>query len=184
MTQMAKALLVDDRRQNLTALEAILQGLPVQSVAVESGEAALKQLLVDDFAVILLDAQMPDMDGFETASHIKRRERTRHVPIIFLTAADRDAQLALRGYQVGAVDYLTKPFDPWVLRAKVSVFVELWVKTRQLATQSDLVRERDTQWRRLTDAVDEATALLRSDDPEVRDRAVQILEQARWGNTA
>lgn len=96
MTQIAKALLVDDRRQNLTALEAILQGLPVQSVAVESGEAALKQLLVDDFAVILLDAQMPDMDGFETASHIKRRERTRHVPIIFLTAADRDAQLALR----------------------------------------------------------------------------------------
>ncbi|MEV5208118.1 response regulator [Micromonospora sp. NPDC053740] len=184
MTQMAKALLVDDRRQNLTALEAILQGLPVQSVAVESGEAALKQLLVDDFAVILLDAQMPDMDGFETASHIKRRERTRHVPIIFLTAADRDAQLALRGYQVGAVDYLTKPFDPWVLRAKVSVFVELWVKTRQLATQSDLVRERDTQWRRLTDAVDEATAQLRSDDPEVRGRAVRLLEQARWGNTA
>ena len=125
------------------ALEAILQGLPVQSVAVESGEAALKQLLVDDFAVILLDAQMPDMDGFETASHIKRRERTRHIPIIFLTAADRDAQLALRGYAVGAVDYLTKPFDPWVLRAKVSVFVELWVKTRQLAAQSDVVRERD-----------------------------------------
>ena len=123
----------------------------------ESGEAALKQLLVDDFAVILLDAQMPDMDGFETASHIKRRERTRHVPIIFLTAADRDAQLALRGYAVGAVDYLTKPFDPWVLRAKVSVFVELWVKTRQLAAQSELVREREAQWRALTDAVDEAT---------------------------
>ncbi|MGN9774790.1 response regulator [Micromonospora sp. H33] len=184
MTQMAKALLVDDRRENLMALEAILQGLPVQSVAVESGEAALKQLLVDDFAVILLDAQMPDMDGFETASHIKRRERTRHVPIIFLTAADRDAQLALRGYAVGAVDYLTKPFDPWVLRAKVSVFVELWVKTRQLAAQSDLVRERDTQWRLLTDAVDEATALLRGEaDPEAVARAIDLLEQARWGNT-
>ena len=108
---------------------------------------------------------MPDMDGFETASHIKRRERTRHVPIIFLTAADRDAQLALRGYAAGAVDYLTKPFDPWVLRAKVSVFVELWTKTQQLAAQSRPVRERDTQWQRLTDAVDEATALLRSDDP-------------------
>ncbi|WP_406038943.1 response regulator [Micromonospora sp. NBC_00898] len=184
MTQMAKALLVDDRRENLMALEAILQGLPVQSVAVESGEAALKQLLVDDFAVILLDAQMPDMDGFETASHIKRRERTRHVPIIFLTAADKDAQLALRGYAVGAVDYLTKPFDPWVLRAKVSVFVELWVKTRQLAAQSDVVRERDAQWRVLTEAVDEATGLLRGDDgPESRDRAVDLLEQARWGNT-
>ena len=185
MTQMAKALLVDDRRENLMALEAILQGLQVQSVAVESGEAALKQLLVDDFAVILLDAQMPDMDGFETASHIKRRERTRHVPIIFLTAADRDAQLALRGYAVGAVDYLTKPFDPWVLRAKVSVFVELWVKTRQLAAQSDLVRERDAQWRVLTDAVDEATAVLRGDgDPEAVARAIDLLEQARWGNPA
>ncbi|MEO3928354.1 response regulator [Plantactinospora sp. CA-294935] len=184
MSELAKALLVDDRRENLMALEAILQGLPVQSVAVESGEAALKQLLVEDFAVILLDAQMPEMDGFETASHIKRRERTRHVPIIFLTAADRDAQLALRGYAVGAVDYLTKPFDPWVLRAKVSVFVELWVKTRQLAAQSELVRERDNQWRTMAEAVDDAVALLRSDDPEGRERAVEVLEQARWGAVA
>jgi CheY-like chemotaxis protein len=181
---MAKVLLVDDRRDNLLALEAILQGLPVEPVAVEGGEAALKQLLVDDFAVILLDAQMPDMDGFETASHIKRRERTRHVPIIFLTAADRDAQLALRGYAVGAVDYLTKPFDPWVLRAKVSVFVDLWAKNRQLAVQTEVVREREAQWRSLTDAVDEATAQLRSDDPDARDRAVELLEQARWGSAS
>ena len=181
MTELAKALLVDDRRENLMALEAILQGLPVRSVAVESGEAALKQLLVEDFAVILLDAQMPDMDGFETASHIKRRERTRHVPIIFLTAADRDAQLALRGYAVGAVDYLTKPFDPWVLRAKVSVFVELWAKTRQLAAQSELVRERENQWRALTESIDQAVTLLRSDDPGQRNRAIELLEQARWG---
>jgi CheY-like chemotaxis protein len=177
----AKALLVDDRKENLLALEAILQGLPVKSVAVESGEAALKQLLVDDFAVILLDAQMPDMDGFETANHIKRRERTRHVPIIFLTAADRDAQLALRGYAAGAVDYLTKPFDPWVLRAKVSVFVDLWTKSRQLAAHSEDVRERDARWRGLTDAVDAATTLLRSDEEGARERAVALLEQARWG---
>jgi len=184
VTEVAKALLVDDRRENLLALEAILQGLPVQPVAVESGEAALKQLLVDDFAVLLLDAQMPEMDGFETASHIKRRERTRHVPIIFLTAADREAQLALRGYAAGAVDYLTKPFDPWVLRAKVAVFVELWTKNRELATQSQAFREREVQWRALADAVDEATALLRSDKPDGRDRAVELLEQARWGPTA
>lgn len=184
MTQMAKALLVDDRRENLTALEAILQGLQVRSVAVESGEAALKQLLVDDFAVILLDAQMPDMDGFETASHIKRRERTRHVPIIFLTSADRDAQLAIRGYAAGAVDHLTKPFDPWVLRAKVSVFVELWVKTGQLAAQAELLQEREAQRRLLTDAVDEATALLRTEtNPEAVHRAIALLEQARWGGT-
>ena len=184
MTELAKALLVDDRRENLMALEAILQGLPVRSVAVESGEAALKQLLVDDFAVILLDAQMPDMDGFETAAHIKRRERTRHIPIIFLTAADRDAQLALRGYAVGAVDYLTKPFDPWVLRAKVSVFLDLWVKTRQLAAQSDVAREHEQRYQALSGAVDEATAMLRSDDPDARDRAVDLLEQVRWGPTA
>ena len=177
----ARVLLVDDRKDNLLALEAIMQGLPVQTVAAHSGEEALKHLLVEDFALILLDAQMPDMDGFETARHIKRRERTRHVPIIFLTAADRDSHLAMRGYAVGAVDYLTKPFDPWVLRAKVSVFVDLWIKTQQLQAQSEVVREREQQWRALTEAVDEATALLRSTDPDGRERAVTLLEQARWG---
>jgi len=158
----AKVLLVDDRRDNLLALEAILQGLPVQTVGADSGEDALKALLIDDFALILLDAQMPTMDGFETARHIKRRERTRHVPIIFLTAADRDSHLALRGYAAGAVDYLTKPFDPWVLRAKVSVFVELWTMTQQLATQSDLVRAREMELRQAGVSVDEATALLKT----------------------
>lgn len=177
---MAKALLVDDRRDNLLALEAILQGLPVEPVAVESGEAALKQLLVDDFAVILLDAQMPEMDGFETASHIKRRERTRQVPIIFLTAADRDAQLALRGYAVGAVDYLTKPFDPWVLRAKVSVFVELWDKTRRLNAHAESVREQQAQWQALVEAVDGAAAVLRDGGDNAAGRALEILDKARW----
>jgi len=181
VAERAKALLVDDRRDNLMALEAILQGLPVQPVAVESGEAALKQLLVDDFAVILLDAQMPNMDGFETASHIKRRERTRHVPILFLTAADRDAQLALRGYAVGAVDYLTKPFDPWVLRAKVSIFVELWTKTQQLKMQADATRERAAQWQRLTDTVDEAARVLRANGENAAAEALDLLEKARWG---
>jgi CheY-like chemotaxis protein len=182
VAERAKALLVDDRKDNLLALEAILQGLPVTPVAVESGEAALKQLLTDDFAVILLDAQMPSMDGFETASHIKRRERTRHVPILFLTAADRDAQLALRGYAVGAVDYLTKPFDPWVLRAKVSIFVELWTKTQQLKAQSDASRERDAQWQRLTETVDEAARVLRGGGQDSAAEALALLEKARWGS--
>jgi CheY-like chemotaxis protein len=158
----AKVLLVDDRRDNLLALEASLQGLPVQTVGADSGEEALKHLLVEDFALILLDAQMPSMDGFETAGHIKRRERTRHVPIIFLTAADRDSHLALRGYAVGAVDYLTKPFDPWVLRAKVSVFVELWTKTQQLQAQTEATRHRETELRLAAAAVDEATAQLKA----------------------
>jgi CheY-like chemotaxis protein len=156
----ARVLLVDDRKDNLLALEAILQGLPVQTVAAHSGEEALKHLLVEDFALILLDAQMPDMDGFETARHIKRRERTRHVPIIFLTAADRDSHLAMRGYAVGAVDYLTKPFDPWVLRAKVSVFVELWAKTEQLHIQGETARVRDNATRAAGVAVAEAIAAL------------------------
>jgi CheY-like chemotaxis protein len=158
----AKVLLVDDRKDNLLALEAILQGLPVQPVGADSGEDALKHLLVDDFALILLDAQMPAMDGFETARHIKRRERTRHVPIIFLTAADRDSHLALRGYAAGAVDYLTKPFDPWVLRAKVSVFVELWTKTQQLHAQAEVTRQREAESRALGAALDEASAQLRA----------------------
>ncbi|GAA1645906.1 two-component system response regulator [Catellatospora bangladeshensis] len=166
----AKVLLVDDRQDNLVALEAMLQGLPVEPVAVSSGEAALKRLLVDDFAVILMDAQMPGLDGFETAGHIKRRERTRHIPIIFLTAADRDARLALRGYAAGAVDYLTKPFDPWVLRAKVAIFVDLWVKTQQLRHQAQ-------QWARLAGAAREAVRLL--GEPHLGAQAEQAREQLR-----
>jgi CheY-like chemotaxis protein len=177
---LAKALLVDDRRENLTALAALLQGLPVEPVPVTSGEAALKKLLTDDFAVIMLDAQMPDMDGFETATHIKARERTRHIPIIFLTAADREAQLALRGYAAGAVDYLTKPIDPWVLRAMVSVFVELWQKNRELAGQLAVIREYEQRKASTAKTIDSALAALRGADG-VRDvgRAIEILEQTR-----
>lgn len=135
----ARVLLVDDRQENLLALEAIMQGMPVTTIAVNSGEEALKKLLREDFAVILLDAQMPGMDGFETARHIKQRERTRHTPIIFLTAADRDSHLAMRGYSVGAVDYISKPFDPWMLRTKIGVFIDLWDRGEQLRTTASQV---------------------------------------------
>jgi len=138
--QKAKILLVDDRAENLIALEAILSSLNQQLVPVRSGEAALKALLTDEFAVILLDVVMPGMDGFETAAHIKRRARTHDVPIIFLTAAGAEPDHAFRGYAAGAVDYIAKPFDPWVLRAKVAVFVDLYVKNRQLREQADLLR--------------------------------------------
>ena len=164
----AKALLVDDRRENLVALEAILQGLAVETVAVTSGEEALKRLLTDDFAVILLDASMPGMDGFETATHIKQRERTRHIPIIFLTALNYDSRLAFRGYQIGAVDFITKPFDPWVLRSKVAVFIDLWVKNAELTAQS-------LDHLALHDAVSKALALLATGD---RDGAVTVLRDA------
>jgi CheY-like chemotaxis protein len=136
----ARILLVDDRAENITALEAILGSLNQQLVSARSGEEALKALLSDEFAVILLDVLMPGMDGFETAAHIKRRPKTQDVPIIFLTAMNSEADFAFRGYSAGAVDYIAKPFDPWVLRAKVSVFVELHLKNQQLKNQAVLLR--------------------------------------------
>lgn len=136
--QRAKILLVDDRAENLLALEAILSSLDQELVFVRSGEAAVEAASADEFAVILLDVVMPGMDGFETASQIKQRGRAPDAPIIFLTAAGAEPELAFRGYAAGAVDYISKPFDPWVLRAKVSVYVELWLKERQLHALSDL----------------------------------------------
>ena len=112
MSERAKLLLVDDRPENLLALEALLEPLGQELVRAGSGEEALRHLLQEEFAAILLDVQMPGMDGFQTAELIKRRERTRHVPIIFLTAISKDAEHIFRGYEAGAVDYLMKPFEP------------------------------------------------------------------------
>ncbi|HEX5772249.1 MAG TPA: response regulator [Nocardioidaceae bacterium] len=140
MSDRARILLVDDRTENLLALEAILSSLNQLLVRATSGEEALRALLKDEYALILLDVQMPGMDGFETAAQIKARSRTRDIPIIFLTAVDTDERNAYRGYAAGGADYITKPFDPWVLRAKVQVFVDLWVAGRRLATQADFLR--------------------------------------------
>ena len=141
MDDKAKILLVDDREENLIALEAILSSLDQDLIRARSGEEALKALLTDEYAVILLDVVMPGMDGFETARDIKRRRKTRDLPIIFLTAVNSDPDYAFRGYAAGAVDFISKPFDPWVLRAKVSVFVELHNKNKQLREQTALLRE-------------------------------------------
>ncbi len=139
--RLAKVLLVDDRADNLLALEAILQGLGQELVQAQSGEEALKWLLTDTFAVVLLDVQMPGMDGFETAERIKRREKTRDTPIVFMTAGTSSAHQTMRGYATGAVDYLSKPFDPWVLRAKVSFFVDRYLRDLQTAQQMAALRE-------------------------------------------
>src|SRR3954467_6907362 len=133
-------LIVDDQEENLLALEAVLEPLGQNLVRAGSGEEALRRLLDDDFACILLDVQMPDMDGFETAEFIKQREKTRNIPIIFLTAIDKEAQQVFRGYTVGAVDYIFKPFDPEVLRSKVSVFVDLYEKNAQLQESEERFR--------------------------------------------
>ncbi|MGW0843519.1 response regulator [Streptomyces sp. NPDC002787] len=137
----AGILLVDDMEDNLIALEAVLASLNEPLVRARSGEEAMKALLRRRFAVVLLDIRMPGMDGFETAANIKRLDQTKDVPVIFLTGTDSDAGYAFRGYATGAADYLTKPFDPWVLRAKVSVFLDLHRKTRQL--ESLLARQRE-----------------------------------------
>src|SRR5689334_23902732 len=128
----ASILLVDDMEDNLVALEAVLRSLNEPLVRARSGEEAMKALLRQRFAVVLLDIRMPGMDGFETAANIKRLDQTKDVPIIFLTGTDADAGYAFRGYATGAADYLTKPFDPWVLRAKVTVFLDLHRKNQQL----------------------------------------------------
>ena len=134
-------LLVDDQPANLVALEAMLEDLGQNLVRAESGREALKRLLNDDFAVILLDVKMPEMDGFETAELIRQRDRSRHTPILFLTAADTSQTQAVRGYAVGAVDYLIKPVVPEFVRSKVAVFVELAKKNELLRRQAALLAQ-------------------------------------------
>src|SRR5438067_656523 len=137
----ADILLVDDTPANLLALEALLEDLGQNLVKAHSGTEALRYLLDHDVAIILIDVQMPGLDGFETAELIRQRERSRYTPIIFLTAYERTDTQVFKGYAAGAVDFLTKPFVPEVLRSKVAVFVELFRKTEQVRQQSELLRE-------------------------------------------
>jgi two-component system, sensor histidine kinase and response regulator len=120
-----RVLLVDDEPANLLALTGVLESLDLDVVTAGSGEEALRALLEHEVAVVVLDVMMPSMDGFETAAHIKQRPRLANAPIIFLTALGHDRRQQNRGYASGAVDYLAKPVDPDILRAKVSVFIEL-----------------------------------------------------------
>jgi len=129
----ASVLLVDDNSNNLLALESIFENEDYSLVKARTGEEALRALITADFAAIVLDVQMPDISGIELARLIKQRRSTQHIPIIFLTAHYREDEHAVLGYDVGAVDYLIKPVNPAVLRSKVSVFVDLFRKTRALA---------------------------------------------------
>ncbi|HKW09618.1 MAG TPA: ATP-binding protein [Gemmatimonadaceae bacterium] len=140
-TEQVDILIVDDRAENLLALEAILEPLHQRLVRAASGEEALRRLLERDVALILLDVQMPAMNGFETARLIKSRERTKYIPIIFLTAISKEEAYVFEGYSVGAVDYLFKPFQPAILRSKVAAFVDLYVRQRNVAAKEALVRE-------------------------------------------
>jgi signal transduction histidine kinase len=144
MSPTVDILLVDDHDENLVALEAILDDPQYNLVRASSGRAALREVLGRDFALILLDVAMPDLDGYETAELLRGRERSRETPIIFLTANYRSDSHVFRGYSVGAVDYLFKPFTPEILRSKVAVFVELYQKREALKRQTRaLLRAQD-----------------------------------------
>lgn len=121
-----KILLVDDKPQNLIALEALLQAPDRNIIQATSGNEALELILDHAFAVILLDVQMPGMDGFETAELIRKRNQSRHIPIIFVTAISKEQKHMFKGYETGAVDYLFKPIDPLILKTKVKVFIEIY----------------------------------------------------------
>ncbi len=139
--QKVNILLVDDQPENLLVLRSTLEGLGQNLVLARSGREALKYLLSNDCALIILDVLMPDIDGFDTAQLIREREACRQIPIIFLTAGDRSDAKVWKGYSVGAVDYIHKPFDPDVLRSKTHVFVELAKKTGLIKEQERLLRE-------------------------------------------
>lgn len=144
MSHYPAVLVVDDQQSNLVAMEAVFDGEPVELVKATSGQEALKLLLQREFALVLLDVQMPDLDGFEVAEIMRSNARTDHIPIIFLTAISKEQRYIFRGYETGAVDYLFKPIDPVILRSKVRVFLDLDRKNRSLRENLRLLQqERD-----------------------------------------
>jgi signal transduction histidine kinase len=185
----AEILIVDDVAANLVALEAVLAPLARPIVRADSGEAALMQLLTRQFAVIILDVQMRGLDGFQTASLIRQRARTRETPIVFVTAFDEEFRQARRAYDLGAFDYITKPFDEEILRTKVAGFVRLYEQAAELMLAHEASRIRDVcmavlghDLRNPLNAVQMAAAMMaRADDlPDQHRRNVtRIVEAAQ-----
>ena len=141
MDEKVNILMVDDRPENLLTLEAVLLSPDYNLISARSGEEALKCVLHQDFAVILLDVQMPGMNGFETAKLIKFRKVSQHVPIIFITAISQAQEHVMKGYDVGAIDYIFKPFQPEVLRAKIDNFVHIYRTHEKLKKQTELLKK-------------------------------------------
>ncbi len=165
-------LLVDDQPANLLALEAILEDLSHNLVRARSGEEALQRLLADEFALVLLDVQMPGLDGFETAKRIRGRDASRHTPIIFLTAFESDRFSVEEAYSLGAVDYLVKPLVPVVVRGKVAGLVDLFEKTRQVKRQAERIRQMER--REFEERLAQENARLRQSEGRFRG----LMEQA------
>lgn len=152
-------LMVDDHPENLLALEAVLKSPNYHLVSASSGNEALKCMLKQDFAVILLDVQMPGLNGFETAKLIKAREKTRHIPIIFITAISQDMEHVHQGYAAGAIDYIFKPFHPETLRQKIEQFVKIHQSHKENMFQTD--RERTVELNKVNKKLDRTTLNLR-----------------------
>lgn len=144
-------LLVDDRPENLMALEAVLGSEQYKLVLATSGQEALKYLLKDNFAVIVLDVQMPGMDGIETARLIKARDKTKDIPIIFISANSKDAEHLFEGYSAGAIDYMVKPFIPQILKSKIDGFVDMYITNQRHKTQSMLLQQKTQELERIND---------------------------------
>src|SRR5579871_4143809 len=153
-----RILLVDDSPENLISIGAALESLGQEIVTAGSGKEALRYLLEMDFAVILLDVKMPEIDGFQTAELIRARKRSLHTPILFLTAYKSDEHL-FRGYDMGAVDFLIKPIVPEILRSKVSVFVELSRHAALLRRQAEVLAKAEQRFRSLLEAAPDAMVI-------------------------
>src|SRR5688500_15276766 len=137
----ANVLLVDDRPENLLALESVLADLNQNLISVTSAKEALRYLLLEDVALVLLDVQMPGLNGFEFAELIRERERTQHTPIIFISASSVEDHSIFKGYALGAVDYLAKPIQPEILKSKVRFFTKLYLQNVQIKRQAELLEK-------------------------------------------
>jgi signal transduction histidine kinase len=177
-------LLVDDRPENLLTLEATLGYLGENMIKASSGREALKLLLDEDFALILLDVHMPDMDGFETAALIRDREKSQSIPIIFLTAMHKGPGQVFRGYSLGAVDYIFKPFEPEILKAKVAVFIELYKKTEEIKRQAELLLLKNQELDHTNKEIVELYREIEKKNDELEMRVEQRTAELARANTA
>jgi diguanylate cyclase (GGDEF)-like protein len=168
----ARILLVDDRQENLFALEKILERPGLEIMKAGSGNDALSLVLEFDFALILLDVQMPDMDGFETAELMRGDEKTKHIPIIFVSAISKEQQFIFKGYESGAVDYLSKPLDPYVLESKVTVFLDLYTQRRLLLDTTEKLNVTIDELKASQETIEEQNVLLK--EASLRDELTDL----------